>query len=188
MRGFVYFFLVSHLARVANGRDSQMDRVGEALVWLINVLWRVPRDRYAEFGVEGARGRAEIPRTCRAKPKARPRLQHGPDAGLTEFLLHHGPHVVPAEQTDGSLVAPAELRRAGKVVMVRDDGANGCPTEVVDVRAGTHDFAGEVARHRVEAGELRMPSVDVVKYVVCTEAQGTVADVLQVDHDVEPAI
>jgi len=69
--------------------------------------------------------------------------------------------------------------------MVRDDGANGCPAEMIEVRAGAHDLAAEVARHRVEAVELRVLRVDVIEHVVRAEAQGASTGVLQVDHDVE---
>jgi len=72
--------------------------------------------------------------------------------------------------------------------MVRDDSANGCPAEMIEVRAGAHDLAAEVARHRVEGVELRIRSVDVIEHVVRAEVQGALTGVRQVNHDVETAV
>jgi len=101
--------------RVANGRDAQIDRVGEALVELVPAPGVAPRDRDAEVRVEAARGRAKALslRLRHAAPQqARPRLHHGRDAGRPEFLLERG-LAVPADQTDGTLAAPVEPRLAG---------------------------------------------------------------------------
>ena len=107
----------AYLVRVANGRDAQIDRVGEALVRLVTALGSAPRDRDAEARVEAARGRAEVLplRLRHAAPQrqSRLRLHHGRDAGRPEFLLERGLVAVPADQTDGPLAAPVEPRLAG---------------------------------------------------------------------------